>query len=80
MKKKVQAIILQIQRWSPFFQNITLKLIKKRFLARASRIEQQKQNRRASDRLWQPSFWPNATTNEQSRGAALSNTMIANSR
>jgi hypothetical protein len=58
---------------------ITPKSIKKRFLARAPRIEQQKQNCCASDRPWQRSIWPNATTNQQSRGTSLSIKIIANS-
>jgi hypothetical protein len=49
MQKKVTAIFLQINRWSSFSPKIARKSIKKRFLARASRIEQQKQNRSASD-------------------------------
>jgi hypothetical protein len=55
------------------------KLIKKCFLARPSGIKQQKQNRSASDRPWQHSFWPNTTTNQQYRGTSLSIKIIANS-
>jgi hypothetical protein len=79
MKKKVQAIFLKIQRWNPFVLKYRArKSIKKRFLACASRVEKQKENCCASDRPWQHSFWLNATTNQQCRGANLSNTMIAN--
>jgi hypothetical protein len=38
-----------------------------------------KQNRCASDRPWQHSFWPNATTNQQSPGTSLTSKIIANS-
>jgi hypothetical protein len=41
--------------------------------------QQQKQNCCASDQPWQRSFWPNATTNQQSRGTSLTRKMIANS-
>jgi hypothetical protein len=49
------------------------------FLVRAWNFPQQKQNRCASHWPWQGSSWPNTTTNQQSRGTSLSNTMIANS-
>jgi hypothetical protein len=43
MKKSGLPIILQIHHCAPFPQNIARKLIKKRFLDHASRIEQQQQ-------------------------------------
>jgi hypothetical protein len=39
----------------------------------------QKQNRCASDQPWQRSFWPNTTTNQQSRRTSLTSKIIANS-
>jgi hypothetical protein len=40
--------------------------------------QQQKQNRCASDQPWQRSFWPDATTNQQSGGTSLTYKIIAN--
>jgi hypothetical protein len=79
MEKSDLPIILQIYIVAPFRQKARAESIKKRFLARASHIEQQKQNRCASDRPWQRSFWPNTTTNQQFRGTSLSIKIIANS-
>ena len=49
------------------------------FLVRAWNFKQQKQNRCAFHWPWQPSSWPNTTTNQQSRGASLSSTIIGTS-
>jgi hypothetical protein len=66
---------------APFCQNMARKSIKKRFLARASHVEQQKQNQNhhESNPQSQRSFLPNTTTNQQSRGTSLSIKIIANS-
>jgi hypothetical protein len=55
------------------------KLFQKRFLTRRLSVIHQKQNRCASDRPWQRSFWPNTTTNQQYRGTSLSMKIIASS-
>jgi hypothetical protein len=49
------------------------------FLTCRSSIKQQNQNRCASDRPWQRSFWPNPTTNQQYCGTSLSIKIIASS-
>jgi hypothetical protein len=55
-------------------------LFKIHFLVRArTKQQQQIQNCCASDRPWQRSFWPNTTTNQQSRGTSLTSKIIANS-
>ena len=51
------------------------------FIQNLARTKQQKQKQNccASDQPWQRSFWPNTTTNQQSRGTSLSSKIIANS-
>jgi hypothetical protein len=44
-----------------------------------SKQQEQKQNCCASDQPRQRSFWPNTTTNQQSRGTSLTSKIIANS-
>jgi hypothetical protein len=43
-------------------------LFKIHFLVRAHQTTTKKQNRCESGQPWQRSFWPNTTTNQQSRG------------
>jgi hypothetical protein len=73
---KIDVLVPNWQTFRPKVQLFTQNSLP---LARASNSKQQKRNRCTPHRPWRRSFWPNTTTNQQSRGTSLTSKMIANS-